>query len=242
MRAIKTILASAVIGVWSAGAVAAPIIVDDFSTGSDNGFQQIPGFIPDSGQVGGGGILGGFRDVQVGGNATGFVGTRATASGGVFAFSNDTGVTGDVLITWDGDDSPTVLDPLGLGGVDLTSGGFNDAFRLDVLTSDLAGLQLTIHVHTDAGNSSSQSITIGTAVNGGLMQDFLFTNFTPTAGGGADFANVGAIQLYVTGPAEIDATFDLVGVLDTTPVPVPASLPLMVAGLAGVALVSRSRR
>lgn len=109
-------------------------------------------------------ILGGYRDLVVSAlSGAGGPLSRAAkvgVGGGVLAFSNDTGVTGQAQVQWDGDDSAGTIfdiDHTGLGGVDLTLGGGVNAFQLVTNFSD-QGWVFEITMYTDAANWTTVSL------------------------------------------------------------------------------------
>lgn len=174
----------------------------------------------------GAGILGGEREVQitlVSGMNDGSVVSSFVSSG---SFTLDSGATlqTSTLITWDGTDGDpnNALNPTGLGGVDMTNGGLDDAFLVEGLFSDQP-FDLTITVYTSAGQFSTLTRSFPEIP---VPNDFafLFTDFVPT-GGGADFSNVGAITLMITSvdPA-LDVVIDAFGTTGTVP-PTPTSIP-----------------
>ena len=98
------------------------------------------------------GFLGDERDIAmrlISGAGT----VEAEVAGGVFAFDADTATRGEAVITWDGnDDDAATLDPVGLGGVDLTSSGSNSGIAVLVDQRDDAGLELILRLYTDGSN------------------------------------------------------------------------------------------
>lgn len=96
-------------------------------------------------------VLGGQRDIWAN-CITGCDDTvsrsLAVVSGGQFRFSNDSGVTGEAIVQWDGSDQDIALDTTGLGGTDLTLGGTVNAFQLTTIESDL-GWFFRIEAFTD---------------------------------------------------------------------------------------------
>lgn len=163
--------------------------------------------------------------------------TRVNINNGIFDFGAEPGVGGNVTIIYDaGMDG--LLDPSGLDGADLTQGGIDDAlciaFRYDLV------LEVTVTVYTDESQVSTRSFTFfGPSGFGGPFNEVLlpYASFVPILGGGADFANIGAIEIYAeTSEDSLGADFQL-DIIKT--VPTPGALALM--GLAGLAS-SRRRR
>ncbi|MCL4206106.1 MAG: DUF11 domain-containing protein [Pirellulaceae bacterium] len=136
----------------------------------------------------------------------------------ILSFSADSGAVGRGIVTWDGPDNDAdQLDADGLGGYDLTENGANLGIRL-LQGADLPGGLVTVRVYTDAGNFStfSQSIPqtpLGTA---DVETIFWFAGFTVAAGSGADFTDVGAIELEIQGVPSMDAQIDELGMIGPT--------------------------
>jgi uncharacterized repeat protein (TIGR01451 family) len=176
---------------------AAQITIDDFSTNqSALTLTYPPAGTSASSSVSGSGILGGERDVQI--NLTGGViagnTESAVVSSGFFSYSQDATIAGNTVIQWDGTDGSATLNPTGLGGVDLTQGGSQDALQLSVFFDDLP-VSVTIEVFTDAGNASTATFNLPGLVFSSTNFVLPYSSFTTTLGTGANFANVGAITL-----------------------------------------------
>ncbi len=205
--AIPFALATILLG--SGNAQSSSIKIDDFEVEQDVGFIGIPNFIPSSSQVGpDSSILGEFRDMQVRGNANNFLETRLQVVNGQISFSNNVGTIGSGIIVWDGDDDPTVVDTQGLGGIDITNnnGWDLDGIFLDIISADLPGLELTFAIYDTNSNISRLSRSFNESITTPQTKSFLFNDFI----GNADLTNVGAIELDINGPAEIDATIDII--------------------------------
>jgi hypothetical protein len=181
---------------------AATILIDDFITvqsatataGSPVGSSTIAA--PEA--------IGGERDMHadlVGGNTS--LSINSNPFGGeILIHDSGTAVTGFSMIVWDGlDGDPATIDPTGLGGIDLTSGGLNNAIRMTEFLADLTGtISLTVFDASDAtGDTWSRAVL---ALPGGIFSpvdmDVLFTDFTVVgANGAASFTNVGAISMEI---------------------------------------------
>lgn len=188
-------------------AQAASIIIDDFSVFQDVALEAIDPVIPSNSQVGAdASIIGEFRDIEAMGDADSFVETRIQATGGVLNFNNTVDTTGSGTIVWDGDDDPTVVDPTGLGGIDLTNSGLwpLDRILVEIISADLPGLELNFTIYDLDSNVSTLSQTFAQAITTPETATFLFDDFS----GYADLTNVGAIKLELAGPAGINAQFD----------------------------------
>ncbi len=139
----------------------------------------------------------------------------------LLTFSNKLGAVGRGVVTWDGaDNDADQLDPVGLGGVDLTENGDNLGIRF-LVGADLPGGVMTMHVYTDAGNYSSLSQAIPQTPTGEaeVVTILRFADFAQSGvsvGNGADFSNVGAIQLEIQGVSNLDAEFKVLGTIGPT--------------------------
>lgn len=228
---------------FAESAQADPILIDDFSVEQDVGLQPINGFIPANSQVGPDStILGGFRDTEAQGNANVLLGTRLEVTGGGLNFSNSAGTTGRGLLTWDGDDDPTVLDPTGFGGIDITQNnghGLSGIF-VDIASTDLAGLELGFTIFDLDNNVSTLSRTFASAVASPLTTSFLFEDFS----GPADFTNVGAIKLEIGGPEAIDARLANIRIdkEDVVDIPEPMTSAMALLAVSVVSGLSLKRR
>lgn len=122
---------------------------------------------------------------------------------GVLSFDPSSNARGRYLVTWDGDttatiDSGATLNETGLGGVDLTNSGSISAVRM-LLGIDKAGQTLTMRVYSSAANFSTFNVSLpntGGSVNSEVI--IPFSSFATGGGTGADFTNVGAVQLEFT--------------------------------------------
>ncbi|ESA32299.1 repeat domain protein [Leptolyngbya sp. Heron Island J] len=238
-NSFRLLLGSPIIAILlgTGSAQAGTIILDDFSATQDVGLLDISGFIPSSSQTGpNSSILGGFRDLEALGNADNFLETRLRVDNGVLSFSNNVDTLGAGSIVWDGNDDPTTVDSIGLGGIDITqSGGTDlDGIFLDILSADLAGLELAFTVYDTNNNTSSLAQIFDTPVanSSPLTAGFLFSDFV----GNADFTNVGAIELAIAGPEEIDATIDLIEIAPSESADVPEPM-LSIFALVGISIL-----
>jgi hypothetical protein len=168
---------------------AADLVIDDFST-AQGPVSQGTTFSTANDFVDGAGILQTERNLRVSAGADVSGGPlTAQVSGGTFTFNRPGATLGQIDMWWDGDNSTATFSPTGLGGIDLTAGG-RDRFRIPVVSSSSASLQMRIIVWTDGTNLSQRDFTLPT---GGGTVELLFSSFTVAAGTGGDFTNVGAI-------------------------------------------------
>ncbi|HYU36070.1 MAG TPA: IPTL-CTERM sorting domain-containing protein [Thermoanaerobaculia bacterium] len=186
----------ALLAVPVAGA-AQSITIDSFTTNQASlSLTFPPAGTSASSSVSGAGILGGERDLEI--NLTAGViagnGMSAVVGSGFFSYSQDATISGTGRIQWDGTDGSATLNPTGLGGLDLTAGGSQDAFVLDFTFDDLP-VDVVIEVFSDAGNASSLTLTTPGLIFSTTNFVVPYSAFTTSLGAGADFSNVGAIVL-----------------------------------------------
>lgn len=163
--------------------------------------------------------LGGERDLLVSYVSGAFdADLRASNATSSLVISSDLGTTANYAVVWDGPDGDaTNVAATGLGGIDLTAAGVADRLQL-MIGADHVGVTLTINVYTDAANSS-QFVTSVPVTAGGLATSellVLFTNITGVAGTGADFTNVGAIEILVDGVPALQSELSLFGSVGPT--------------------------
>lgn len=184
--------------------------------------------------------IGGERDLYVERTSanSGTVAMEVASSGaGIASYSSGLRTSGNGLIVWDGVDGGPAVVPTGLGGLDLTQGGLNTAFRLS-RTSDLGGF-IRINVYEDASHISEALISVPADPTFTFLPvDVPFSSFAPIgSGGGANFANIGALSLFLNGGT---AGTDM-GV--ETFVAVPEASPILAAtSLLGLAALGWIRR
>ncbi len=186
------------------------ITIDSF----DNGKQKIEAdsdiAMSASGSTSAAGILGGERDLSAQLSSTTGAMTLSVNrfNRQVLEFSSTFEASGTNTITWDGSDNSSVLNPTGLGGVDLTSNGANTGLRFNV-GADLPGGSVTIRIYSNATNWSTASVSIPQTGSAARQQIVVpFSSFSTGGGSGATLTSVGAIQMDITGSMAIDGQID----------------------------------
>lgn len=151
-------------------------------------------------------MIAGERDVQVERTAgAGGANSRINDSvPGAFTFNVDSATTANVLVQWDGADGNCSLNATGLGGIDLNP---DDGILLQIDNADQS-VEIRLRVYTDGTNYSESTYLIPNAITSPQALYFPFADFTST-GTGADFSNVGAIELFAEGTG-IDFGIDFV--------------------------------
>lgn len=133
------------------------------------------------------------------------------ATPGILEFNTSPTGAGTRIITYDGTNEAdaTTVDGTGLGGIDLTDGGNDIAFRFTA-GADQTGGSLILRVYSSATNFSTINVPIdntGGAATATLIARF--ASFTVGGGTGADFTNVNAIQVEFAVAAS-DGQLDLI--------------------------------
>lgn len=167
-----------------------------------------------------GSVLGGERDMYVvlTGSTNPFSSVALASSGGKLYFASGSGVTGQAKVVWDGvDGNGQLVNPTGLGGIDLTQAEGNTMTGI-ALTSgaDHPNAQIKLRIYTDANNWSEFTTTVPQSVGGDATGQAVFHfDDVPTSksGSGADFTNVGALELTFEGVSAVDGQVSLVGLV-----------------------------
>jgi hypothetical protein len=191
-------LVSILIAHVAATGAAWAITIDDFTTDQATQTLTYPTGTTSASSISGTGILGGERDIEVdltGGSIVGS-GISAGVAGGMFSQSQDATISGISRIVWDGTDGSPAVNPTGLGSIDLTTGGTQDAFLINVAASD-STFSATLAVWTDASHASTLSFQLQGPVASPTPFVIPYAAFSPLVGTGANFAQVGAIVLTV---------------------------------------------
>ena len=179
---------------------ATPILIDAFDSAPAQVLSVPCCSGTDSSAVDTAGALGGERDIETT-MLTGVFGTQDLFAGpplnGLYHAQQPL-MTGQTKVTWDGNDNdPTNLNPTGLGGLDFTDGGSNNGLHIRVISAN-GPADLIFTAYSDGSNYSSATLTLSGSLSN---QNFLvpFTSFVTQAGSGADFSNIGALELLIDG-------------------------------------------
>ncbi len=194
--------------------------IDGFTT-----FQTVEASPPpvssDANTLADSGVLGGERDlyVELTESTNPISSVTLAASGGNLYLASGPGATGNVKIVWDGTDSDARnVNATGLGGVDLTTDANGNTMTGIALTSgaDHPNAKIKLRIYTDA-NNWSEFTTIVPESEGGEVAGQAIFNFddatTGQSGSGANFDNVGALELTFEGVTAVDAQVSLVGLV-----------------------------
>lgn len=167
------------------------------------------------------GILGGERDIVVS-DVHGKLGSEGVQVqfrqiGGALAASWSDDVLHNMVgtVIYDGADADAaILNPTGLGGLDLRGSGPLGSFVFVIERLDAPGapgptiVPTTMEVYTDSASASRLSVDIEGPVPVDESATYVFplADFNPFLGAGADWSNVGAISLQLnTGLGGLDA-------------------------------------
>lgn len=198
-------------------------LIDNFDTTTQSVRDEVADGVPVTSSVAAVEAIGGERDLFA----------NKTSVNGAVQLSVDDPLLPDLLtfdsiatgigerkISWDGPDGTALtIDDAGLAGLDLASAGDAAGLRLQV-GADLVGGTAIVRIYSDDGGAGTStrfsSATIPIPATGGAPSsaEFIeFTTFTAAPGGAADFANIGAIELEITGAANVNGSAELVGTI-----------------------------
>jgi uncharacterized repeat protein (TIGR01451 family) len=147
--------------------------------------------------------IGGHRNMYV--QLTSFAGSVSLGANadfpGLLDFASGAASNGTYMVNWDGNNSnAAVLNPTGLGQIDITNQGAATGISLS-LGADHDNGYVTLKVYSDANNWSTTTVPLQNTSDGSLGDSIFiaFGRFTVGGGSGANFSKVGAIQLTITG-------------------------------------------
>ena len=186
-------------------AISDKLILDTFNTTQQVVNASFPGATPNSSALAAPEAVGGERDIFVDATAgTVSIAANGTPKPGELVFDVGAGANGKRIVSYDGIDGSSNINATGLNNLDLTSTGTANAFRFQI--GGEPGTRLTIRVYS-GGNVSTREVAIPTTPGANATSDLIvpFSDFTTSAGTGANFSAVGAIELEVTGPEAADA-------------------------------------
>ena len=187
--------------------------ISDFNGGLEPEFLDGNG--DTYGIMAGGMILGNLLDVEVFGTVT----VEPTGSAIFYDGSEDSG--GTAVLSWDGDDEESLINPEGLGSINLTEEEINfsaqDALLLHFETITTPG-SFTLKIFSGEGESSTYSAALSTGSSVNTVVPY--AAFSVNEGDGAVFSQVSAIVLTLGGglAAELDSfetTASLSGITKT---------------------------
>ena len=181
------------------------ILIDDFSLPADPGQKlsstvanvPISSFLPIAAAIGG------ERDMVLTATAGSItLEANGAAFPGFLNYNANFGATGRSRVVWDGaDNNATTLSPSGLASKDLTALG-ETGFQFSIGSNQ--AVTLTLIVHTGPANSSTATLNlVATDVDSVFVP---YATFVTTTGTGANFSNVGAIELLTEAPTAGTAT------------------------------------
>ncbi len=200
--------------------------IDGFNTASQTVSDTTNDGVPVVSSVAAPQVIGGERDLFV--NKTSATGSIQLSVNDALLpdlLSFDSAQLGDGQrrISWDGPDGTALtIDDTGLGGLDLTQSGAAAGVRLQV-GADRAGGTAIIRIYSSDGvpgtatRFSTASLNIPDTGGTPSSAEFLpFTSFVDGGGGAAALTSVGAIELEISGSANVNGTVELVGTIGPT--------------------------
>lgn len=151
--------------------------------------------------------LGNERDIVLN-HTSGSNNIEVQVNGGLLSLNPGATTTGNVVLTYDGDDGDATTIDHGNLNVNLTTGG---ASAFQFLAGSEAGNTITVNVFS--GSSNFSTFTTALPVTAGAVPNEVmilrFDDFTTGGGAGANFAAVTALRIEITAAASADAQLDL---------------------------------
>jgi hypothetical protein len=220
---LKSLVAAAAISLVPLAAAASTIAVDGFRVAqqvfvNDSGFGSAP---TSSSTIADVSAFGGSRTLTIGTGPNPFSKTAIVDS-----TENNVSIGSSY-------GAATVFGSLAYSGsaTDLTAGGLNDVFRIGVVATDgFADYTVTFN------GVASQTLGFGPSTGGAL--DFDLSAFGPA------ITSVTSILVEVlsTSGNQFDTTFEFLGTVDTTVIPLPAGAFLLLGGMGVLAGVRRKKK
>jgi len=211
-------------------AISDKLVLDTFNTTQQVVNASFPGATPNSSALAAPEAVGGERDIFVDATAgTVSIAANGTPKPGELVFDVGAGANGKRVVSYDGVDGTSNLNPTGLSNLDLTASGTANAFRFQI--GGEPGTRLIIRVHSGA-NVSTREVAIPTTPGALATSDLIvpFSDFSTSSGSGANFAAVGAIELEDTGPDAADAIVNAFSTIG------PTTRSLNIANLTAMAI------
>ena len=167
-----------------------------------------------------GAVLGGERDmwVELTESLNPISSVALASTGGNLYVASGPGATGNAKVVWDGvDGNGQLVNPTGLGGIDLTVYEGNTMTGI-ALTSgaDHPDASISLRIYSDPNNWTEFTTTVPESPGGAATGQAIFRfDDTPISvgGNGADFTNVGALELTFEGVTALDGQVSLVGLV-----------------------------
>lgn len=193
-------------------------MIDSFDSTTQSVTATSMGLRTDTASMAAPEAIGGERDLFANlTSATGAISINANAfNQHLLEFTSTALGRGQRIVTWDGVDGSSNLNATGLGNIDLTNAGANNALRVSI-GADLAGGRATFRIYTDAGNSSTATVDIPATGGAGTVEVLIpFTNFQVLSGAGANLTRVGAVQLEITSDTAVDGQISAIAAVGPT--------------------------
>jgi hypothetical protein len=269
IHSIKTTFAAAVLATTfgASAAMAGTIMIDDFMVGGGVQAEGLNGAGPVQATVTGPltSILGGVRFMQVRTDQGSDTGTSlsVTQNSGILRFANDSASTGSGWLVYDGNTTidrmdatlsiadvngvalEAVVDTAGLGSIDFLQGQLDGFFEFDVknFDNDFGNLPVgTLTFSAFAWDASGGAVSYFEAIDPMNFSPLLaYSQFTGTP---FDWSEVSALAFRID-TNNIVALDGELGAITATPIPLPASVLLLlggVGGLAGLSAAAKRRR
>ncbi|MEO1130972.1 MAG: hypothetical protein AAFX05_14865 [Planctomycetota bacterium] len=216
------VYATASVGVLTCAAAAQGVIIDTFETAQALLIANA-GTPTDASVVNGAGILGGERQLEAQ-YVAGPGSVTSVVESGRLGYGATAGTNGRSDVQWPASGNS-------LGGVDLTEGGTDTAFALDVFQID-SGLTVSFTVEDTGANVSTGDLILPPNI---VVPTTFFLQYADLTGS-ADLTAIDRIQMLIIAPInETDAVFESL----RTDVPTPSAASVL--AIAGAGLLRRRR-